>query len=173
MFQRTGDDRWIVQESLRVGGAGLTEDDQFGASVAISGAYAVVGAPSFDNDTGEAVGAAYVFRRTGTSWSAGEPLTPDATSVEEDLFGRSVAISGAYAVVGKLQGIGLFGLPGRAYLFHRTDTDEWVHTSFEPAAADPLRREFGDAVAIDESTVVVGDYAYDSLQGAVYAWRYR
>ena len=71
----------------------------FGISVSISGDYAVLGAPSiapFDNST---AGSAYIFVRSGTTWTQQQKLTAsDAAS--GDNFGRSVSVSGDYAVVG-------------------------------------------------------------------------
>ena len=87
--------------------------DFFGNSVAISGDTLVVVAEaedsnqttitngstaSADNSTAKS-GAAYVFVRSGNSWSQQAYLkTPNAEA--DDLFGRSVAISGDSVVVG-------------------------------------------------------------------------
>ena len=86
------------------------EFDEFGASVAIDGDSLVVGAPregsggSGINGTVPAQGkhgsgAAYQFHRTGTTWSQEAHLKaayPDPL----DMFGRSVARSGAFVAVG-------------------------------------------------------------------------
>ena len=48
--------------------------DQFGTSVSVSGDYAVVGAPE-DDDNGAGSGSAYVFVRSGSTWSAQQKLT--------------------------------------------------------------------------------------------------
>jgi hypothetical protein len=49
--------------------------DWFGRSVSVSGDTAVVGAPS-DDDNGARSGSAYVFRRTGSSWTQAQKLLP-------------------------------------------------------------------------------------------------
>jgi FG-GAP repeat len=60
--------------------------------VAIDGDTIAVGA-AFDSDVATAAGSAYVFVRSGTSWSQQAKLTAgDAAAA--DLFGWDVAISG-------------------------------------------------------------------------------
>ena len=73
-------------------------DDQFGVSVSISGDYAVVGA-FFHDDSGDRSGSAYFFKRTSTSWAEEAKILASDGAVL-DLFGRSVSISGDYAIVG-------------------------------------------------------------------------
>ena len=69
--------------------------DTFGSSVSISGDTAVVGAYLKNSQTG----AAYVFTRSGTSWSQQAKLTA-SDGASGDYFGSSVSISGNTAVVG-------------------------------------------------------------------------
>ena len=71
----------------------------FGHSVSISGDYAVVGAYYDDDGDVSNSGSAYIFVRDGTSWSQqAEIVASDAAM--GDRFGKSVSISGDYAVVG-------------------------------------------------------------------------
>ena len=73
-------------------------NDYFGNSVSISGDYAIVGAYGEDNN-GYSAGAAYIFHRSGTSWTEQAKIT--ASDVQAyDYFGYSVSISGDYAIVG-------------------------------------------------------------------------
>ncbi len=77
---------------------GQANRDQFGFSVAIDGDFAVVGAPH-DDELGEDAGAVYIYRRTGTTWFLAQRATAsDAAS--HDWFGKAVAISGPYLIVG-------------------------------------------------------------------------
>ena len=76
----------------------VDQDDNFGQSVAISGDYAIVAARK-DDDGGNESGSAYIFKRSGTTWSKESKIVAnDAAS--KDYFGSSVAISGDYAIVG-------------------------------------------------------------------------
>ena len=63
--------------------------------MAISGSTAVVGAPGKNSNTG----AAYVFTRSGSTWSQRAELTA-ADGAAGDGFGYAVALSGSTAVVG-------------------------------------------------------------------------
>ncbi len=70
-----------------------------------------------DDDNSDNSGSAYVFTRSGTSWSERAKLTA-ADSAADDVFGWSVALSGDTAVIGAPTSI--FVLPGgtgSAYVF--------------------------------------------------------
>jgi hypothetical protein len=74
--------------------------DDFGAAVALSGDTALVGAPFHKVGSNTYQGAAYVFTRSGTSWSQqGGDLTA-SDGAAGDQFGDSVALSGDTALVG-------------------------------------------------------------------------
>ncbi len=86
--------------------------DEFGNSVGISGATAVIGAPGKSGVTG----AAYVFVRSGSVWSQQQKLTA-STAAAGDVFGFAVGISGDTAVIGAPNISG--GTPA-AYVFVRS-----------------------------------------------------
>jgi len=67
------------------------EMDRFGHAVSISGDYALVDA-HLDDDNGEDSGSAYVFRRSGATWTEMAKLTPD-DGAADDQFGYSLGIS--------------------------------------------------------------------------------
>jgi hypothetical protein len=139
--------------------------DQFG-SVAISGDYAIVGAP-LEDDAGSQAGAAYVFHRAGTGgWDAGVKLTaPDAQS--GDNFGCWVAISGDYAIVGAILEDSGGSDAGAAYVFHRNGINSW-DTGAKLTAPDAHYGDyFGRSVAICGDYAVVGAYGKD-LSGPFY-----
>jgi PKD repeat protein len=89
--------------------------DRFGASVAISGDTVVVGA-HFDGDAGFVSGSAYVFVRSGTTWTQQAKLTA-ADAAGGNRFGDSVAISGDTVVVGAASDDDAGPLSGSAYVF--------------------------------------------------------
>ncbi len=127
--------------------------DMFGCSVALSGDTALVGAYGHAAAGKACVGAAYVFVRSGTSWTQQAELTdPDAAA--NDQFGRSVALSGDTALVaapGKTAG-GLW--VGAAYVYVRSGTT-WVRqTELTPAGS--ATGSFGASVALDGDTALVG-----------------
>ena len=73
-------------------------NNQFGGSVAIDGDTIVVGAAE-DDDKGFSSGSAYVFTRTGSTWTEQAKLLP-SDGRENGGFGLQVAISGNTIVVG-------------------------------------------------------------------------
>ena len=124
------------------------QDDLFGSSVAIAGDTIVVGA-WWDDDNGEASGSAYVFTRTGTTWTEQAKLTAsDGAAFER--FGFSVAIAGDTIVVGAY----LDDNVGSAYVFTRTGTI-WTQQA-KLLGSDGAPSNFGISVAIVGDTIVVG-----------------
>ncbi|MFN9970629.1 MAG: FG-GAP repeat protein, partial [Phycisphaerae bacterium] len=74
-------------------------NDQFGNQVALSGDTAVVGAYRDDAGANTDQGSAYIFTRSGTTWTQQAKLT-DFDGAAGDMFGYSVATFGETAVVG-------------------------------------------------------------------------
>ena len=91
---------WVRQATLTAPTG--ANGDQFGASVAVDGNIAVVGAPVRDFQYASNAGAAYVFTRSGTTWSyAAELKALDLHA--GDAFGASVAIDGTTVIIGAPQ----------------------------------------------------------------------
>ena len=82
------DDRWVIQQKLVVGDG--TAYDWLGISVSLSsdGNTALVGA-YFKSSR---IGAAYIFTRSGSTWTQQQKLVP-GNSATSDYFGYSVSIS--------------------------------------------------------------------------------
>ncbi|MCH9665009.1 MAG: HYR domain-containing protein [Gammaproteobacteria bacterium] len=93
VFNRITDTNWSQQAKLAVSDGAMF--DAFGHSVAIDGDYAIVGA-ILNNELNN--GAAYVFNRTGTTWTEQVKLIADDVSVSG--FGLSVSIDNNYILVG-------------------------------------------------------------------------
>jgi hypothetical protein len=129
VFTRTGGD-WTEQKKLTASdGAGrgavpITEGDYFGRSVAVSGDTVVVGAQFDDIGDNADQGSAYVFTRTGGTWTEQTKLTA-ADGTEGDLFGVSIGVSGDTAVVGASfaeVGEGAIPAQGAAYVWRDPNT---------------------------------------------------
>lgn len=137
--------------------SGIVTGDAFGVSVDVSGDIAVVGASdennaSFDN------GSVYVIDLpTG---SVLHKLEAD-DAVQDHNFGRRVAISGRYVVVGTVEDGELGEQAGAAYVFD-VDTGEQLYKLL-PSDGGPNRR-FGNSVAVDGSIAVIGS-EYDDVNG--------
>ena len=148
VFKRA-DTSW-AQEAKLLPSDGAASDN-FGVSVSISGDYAVVGAES-DDVNGFHSGSAYVFKRTGSSWTQEAKLLPSDGAVE-DHFGVSVSISGDYAIVGS---VGDNNYSGSAYVFKRTGTSWAQEPKLLPSETGPEIDLFGSSVSIYGDYAVVG-----------------
>jgi len=180
VFTRSGT-TWSQQAYLKASNTG--EFDKFGGSVAISGETLVVGANgeasnatgvngNQTDDSAENAGAAYVFVRSGMSWSQQAYLKASNTD-GEDFFGETVAIYGDTVVVGAVGedswGRGVNGdesnnsatNSGAAYVFTRSGTS-WSQQAYLKASNTGAWDRFGVSVAISGDRVVVGAYQEDS-----------
>ncbi len=97
VFVRQSPGVW-VQQGPKLLPADGRPGQWFGFSVALSGDTAIITSP-FDNDSGTAAGAAYVFVRSGNVWSQQAKLKPSDNRAG-DVFGVAGAISGDRIVVG-------------------------------------------------------------------------
>jgi hypothetical protein len=134
-------------QKLQPGAADATAYDNFGSTVGISGALAVVGSPSDDSSSGSA----YLFARqaSGVWTQQGSKLKPDAVDAAPR-FGVSVAVLGQRLLVGASAATN-----GAAYLFEGTGG------AFGPVATVKWTGEmpndnFGSAVALSGDRAIVG-----------------
>ncbi|HSH28224.1 MAG TPA: hyalin, partial [Wenzhouxiangella sp.] len=158
-------------------------DDEFGLSVAVDGDTVVVGAhgeasnaTGVDGDQGDNsatdAGAAYVFVRSGSTWSQQAYLKASNTDAY-DYFGWSVAVDGDTVVVGASgedsNATGVDGNQsdnstsnaGAAYVFVRSGST-WSQQAYLKASNTDAGDGFGWSVALEGDTVVVGAYGEDS-----------
>lgn len=146
-----GTDGWTLQQKLIVPGGAAS--DAFGASVAISGDVAVVGAWGVD---GAAVdtGAAYVFTRTGTTWTQSAKLV--ASDPEElDHFGVSVVLSGAnLAVAAPSKTSGTQYSVGAVYTFNGAGSDWKFQSKLMPTTT--ANDNTGTGLAVSGTALAIG-----------------
>jgi hypothetical protein len=138
--------------------ATLTPDDaaagdRFGCSVSVSGDTAIVGA-YLDSDNGGSSGSAYVFARSGSTWSQAAKLTPhDGAAL--DLFGLSVSVDGDTALVGAPFDDDSGMESGSAYVFSRSGS-VWTQSAKLTAADGAEADWFGGSVSVSGDITVVG-----------------
>ncbi len=128
-------------------------DDEFGYSVAISGDTALVGTNGF----GRPEGAAYIFVRSGTTWTQqAEFTTPDGSGWWPD-FGYSVALDGDTAVVA-YPGYTTLSMTGSGivYVFVRSGTTWSEQGALSPTDNANEVENFGSWLAISGDTILVG-----------------
>ena len=143
-----------------------TAVDLFGASVALDGETAVIGAEGQER--------AYVFIKESEGWVEKAKLSSADADYDGrgNNFGNSVAVDGDIVVVGAdgVDQSDAVNNTGAAYVFTKPDTG-WANsteaaklTSSDAAADD----NFGSAVAVDATTVLVGAERANNDAGAAY-----
>jgi hypothetical protein len=168
VFTRNGP-IWVMQQKLVA--ADGAASDAFGVSVALDGETALVGAYLASVGGNFRQGAAYVFTRSGASWSQQQKLAA-ADGAVTDQFGISVALDGETALVGAYRAnVGGNASQGAAYVFTRSGAS-WSQQQKLAAADGAASDEFGYAVALDGETALIGTYGANvggnSNQGAAY-----
>jgi hypothetical protein len=131
--------------------------ESFGFSVAISGTQAVVGTP-FAHTGASAAGRAYVFDVAGESADTPIAILNNPSPAANDVFGKSVAISGDRVLVGAESDDTGAVDAGSAYFYNLESVTPTapVHALHNP---DPAEGDnFGNAVAISGTRAVVGAY---------------
>lgn len=157
VFVRSGT-LWSQQAKLRESPLS-PEDNLFGASVALSGNTALVGAPggyTYPFTNGYTLpGNAYVFERTGTTWTQQATLTSvDVDALDQ--FGYSVSLDQNTAVVGAFRDDTAAGTDaGSAFVFVRNGA-AWSQQAKLAANNATVGASFGFSVAVSGNTALVG-----------------
>ena len=139
--------------------------DFVGVSVAISGNTVAVGMASTSLP-----GAVYVFQKPATGW-ANMTQTAKLTASDgavNDYLGYTVAISGDTIVAGAPNA---HGYQGAAYVFVKPASGWTTSTESAELTATGTYSTFGNSVAIDNNTIVVGSPDQSTVQpGAAYVF---
>ena len=138
--------------------------DGFGYSVAVSGNTVVVGAVDDDTPGGKDVGSAYVFVRSGTSWSLEEQLVVSDPE-KSQLFGSAVGVAGDTVVVGAPLDPENGMEAGAAYVFVRS-AGVWTEQAKLLASDGAMGDLLGSSVSISGEVVAAGAIAADTAGGA-------
>jgi len=165
VFVRSGTS-WVLQQKLWVGVPQRSFDTGFGHAVAISGDTVVVGAPFFNDPPATSVGSAYVFVRSGTTWTLQKAFGPSDSAVLSDQFGYSVSISGDTVVVGAptAYNVAAQAYTGKAYVFVRSGT-LWSEQQKLLASDGAELDNFGKSVSVSADTAVIGADWDDTAAG--------
>jgi hypothetical protein len=164
---------WSQQAKLTASDTG--GGDTFGHAVGIAGETIVVGAnnDNFEPAPASAKGSAYVFVRSGTTWSEQKKLmATDATT--DDRFGSAVAIAGDTVLVGAKYDDKDTAKTnsGSAYTFTRAGT-AWTQQAKLEAADSTKDDFFGHSVALSGDTAIIGafgDKVIDTNSGSSYVF---
>jgi hypothetical protein len=160
VFIRSGT-TWTQESKLTA--SDKAANDYFGSSVSISsdGSRVIVGAPLASPGGTTNAGAAYIYTRSGTTWTQESKLTAsdkaagdqfgDKASVSMSSDGSRVIIGAYYASVGGTSNA------GAAYVYTRSGTT-WTQESKLTASDKAANDSFGYSVSMssDGSRVIVG-----------------
>jgi hypothetical protein len=170
VFVRSGH-TWRQQALLTSGDT--TDDSTYGTSVALFGDELIVGDIGTTVDGNVSAGCAYVFARSGDTWTQRGELTAGDPSAFA-LFGSAAAISNDTVLIGADLDGGLYSGNGAAYVFGRS-AQGW-HQQAKLTAGDLAGQAyFGCAVALAGDTALIGaqhDTTQAGLQaGAAYLFK--
>ncbi len=162
--------RWVYLSEFRAADASANE--WFGERLGVWGDYVVVGVPR-DDPNGSASGSAYVFRRSGGTWSQQARLFP-SDGAAEYRFGSDVAIDADTIAVGASDDWPAAKRSGSVYVF-RGSGASWPleQKLFDATSAANHWDRFGAGVDVIADVLLVGARGSDLNgvdRGAAYAW---
>ncbi len=143
-------------------------DRLFGYSVSIDADTVVAGSIK-DQPSGLNSGSAYVFTRSGITWTQQAKLTAD-DGAANDWFGNAIAVQGDSVLVAAFNNDDFGTNSGSTYLFSRTGSVWTQEAKLLPADGAGGDR-FGSAIAIGNDTAAIGtprDTDNGSLSGSAY-----
>ena len=145
--------------------------DYFGASVAVDSNFAIIGAYG-DNVFGNKSGSAYIFTKSGKTWSElSKLIAPDGKAL--DYFGCSVDISKEYMIVGAYGASDNGSHSGAAYIYKYEDGKVFMHQKLIAGDAEAFDY-FGYSVSISGEYAIIGAYGVkynDKKSGAAYIFK--
>ncbi len=150
---------WTQQAKLTANDASW--NDQFGSAVAIdtnpntNTSTAVVGTPlsDFDTNSTEDSGAAYVFTKTGQTWTQQAKLIASDRE-PQDNFANTVSISGNTIAIGSHLNNHNGNNSGADYIFTQTNGIWTPQTKLTPTDPEEHLR-FGYSISLDNNTAII------------------
>ncbi len=136
--------------------------DNFGKSVSIEGDTVVVGA-NYNDDDGSNSGSAYVFTRSGTTWTQEAKLTA-SDGAAGDQFGYIVSIDENTIMVSAMYDDDNGTDSGSTYVFTRSGTT-WTQEAKLTASDGAAGDNFGRHVRVEGDTTIIGAFSDDTDNG--------
>ncbi|MDO6758563.1 T9SS type A sorting domain-containing protein [Tamlana sp. 2_MG-2023] len=165
VFSKDETGEWIEEQILEA--SNRSNKAQFGESVAISGDYIFIGAPTHPrivSGTGVESGAAYVFKKDyNGDWKEVQYIILEDASNFAEAFGQSISASGNRVIVSADKKPYIseeYGLrsKGVCYLYElNDDTDNWDLIQTIIPKYDYSDKEFGLHVIMSNNKIIVGD----------------
>jgi hypothetical protein len=165
---------WTQTQELT--GSDSVSTDYFGWSVKHAGDVAVIGSNSHNRGANGTEGAAYVFTRSGGTWTETQELEgSDSTPGDGHQFGSAIASDGTTFLItapgADWSSTGY--IPGAVYVFTNSG-GTWAETQRLVPSDSAEGDQFGYSVALDGTNAVIGAPAANidanAHQGAVYVF---
>ncbi|HGY56783.1 MAG TPA: T9SS type A sorting domain-containing protein [Caldithrix abyssi] len=145
--------------------SGPNDNSHFGQSVAISGEWAVVGAPENDNSNGTDAGAVFIYHFNGSGWDSTQMIKAYGGNAGDN-FGSSVAISGNFIVAGapsRQNGAGAI------YIFQYNGST-WSQQAVLVPSIIGIGDNFGVSIDIDGDYIIAGADQYNFASGIAFIY---
>lgn len=158
------DSSWTQQAVITASDGAV--GDSFGQSVSIDGDRIIIGAPNDDGTVAPNQGSAYVFTRTGTTWTQDAKITQTSGATSDGNFGNDVSISGTTVVIGA-SGYFVGSFTGSVFVYLATGT-VWNLQAEISANTGANRQSFdgyGKSVAINANSIIIGSPTRASSDG--------
>ncbi|HJT98097.1 MAG TPA: FG-GAP repeat protein [Rhodanobacteraceae bacterium] len=143
--------------------------DTFGHAIAFEGNTALIGAYAALVGENFSQGAVYVFTLANGTWTQTQKLVANDGQMFEN-FGYSIGLHGTTALIGAdAATIGENSVQGAVYEFTFAD-GTWTQGQKLSASDGGIGDIFGYSIAFDGTTAIIGAYANNLYQGAVYVF---
>jgi alpha-tubulin suppressor-like RCC1 family protein len=143
----------------------LVGTDWFGQYGDIFGDYACVGAPYQNSDTG----AAYIFKRSGTTWTQQQKLTASNAATNTKFGGNIHFMSDDTLIIGAYEDDAKGSQAGAAYLFQRSG-DTWSEIKIIYPSDIGANDYFGVSISSSETDLVISGPTQNNAAGTVYVY---
>ena len=166
IYVRSGSS-WTYQATVAASDAQYNDQMGYSSSMSDNGVYCVIGA--WREDTGGSdSGAAYVFSRSGSTWTQQAKLVA-SDAAANDYFGYSCSISGDgnYIAIGAPQES---SADGAIYIYSRSGSTWTQDQKITFSGANRLGDFQGVSLNSDGSYLAIGSYNSNSKRGQFYVW---
>jgi hypothetical protein len=165
VFDLNGSQMWA--QTQKIVASDRAAYDRFGWNVTVQDSVIVVGAPHEDHDVSgnndmDGAGSAYIFRRNVSGvWIQEAKITPTDRHASAG-FGRQLSVHGDRLLIGapgesmNTSGGNFMNGAGAAYVFERGGLGTWMETQKLVASDREPIDNFGDAVGLTDSIIIVG-----------------
>jgi len=152
---------------VKVNASDAAAGDMLGTSVSLSADVAILAANN--DETGWDTGAAYMFRKVGTTWMQEQKLIAPVGTPAPSEFAFAVAVDGDVAMVTAVIDDGAMSRTGTAYVY-AFNGSSWTEQAKLMAANGVTDDLHGWSVALAGPIAIVGAAGVDDYEGSAYIY---